>query len=692
MSTAAVELPRIATLAFYPKQKPGYRLYALWHFMSFMVLWHLVGQTFLGFEQAWAHPILTIGTACLTQWLLEWIDAKVNKRTPRYAGGIANFLNFFPPAVIVGGALGMLLYPNELIMPAIFASVVSIGSKVVVRVTLPNGLKHHIFNPSNFGICATLLLFPDVVGMAPPYHFTENLVGAWHWGLPALILCSGLFLHYNATGRLPLCITWLLGFAAQAIVRSWIDGNAWYVSMMPMSSAAFIIFTLYMIPDPATTPLVWWRQVLFAGAVAAVYGVLLTMHIVFGLFLALFIVCLVRGVCIELYTRVLQRRESDMDESPGRGLGMAKRMSPREPMLPAHPVAVAVETGPTMFSRLRIPGLLIGILAIVTILHLWLNIGFAKVFSTRAESKFRVGFLPVTCHLTCPVTDWINKNMTGEGFYQPRKFSGWPEIKESLLSGDLPCTFLLAPLAMKLVEDGAPVKVVYLGHRDGTAIVVHIDSDIRTFEDLEGKTIAVPNRFSNQYLIFYKALRDRGMKIGDIIIKEMPPPDMPAALAARQVDAITSGEPFMAQAELQGYGRVLYQARDLWPNFISCTLVVRDEMIRDHPDKVQKLVDGIAKSGKWIDASMEHRLALSQAVATQYYNQDPQLLRFVLTKTPDRVTYTKLSLAKDDFDEIMELALEANILKRPLKFEAYTDTRFSEKTHGATPQSWEPSL
>jgi len=296
MSTVAAAPPRIATLAFYPKQRPGYRLYALWHFSTFMLLWHLIGQTVLGFEQAWAHPIITISTACLTQFFLEWLDARVNRRTPRYAGSVANFLNFFPPAIIVGGALGMLLYPNELMTPAIFAAVISIASKVLLRVTLPNGLKHHVFNPSNLGICATLLLFPDVVGMAPPYHFTENLTGAWHWGVPTIILSSGLFLHYNATGRLPLCLTWLITFAAQALFRSWMDGTAWYVHMMPMSSAAFIVFTLYMIPDPATTPLVWWRQILFAASVAATYGFLLSGHVVFGLFLALFIVCAIRGI------------------------------------------------------------------------------------------------------------------------------------------------------------------------------------------------------------------------------------------------------------------------------------------------------------------------------------------------------------------------------------------------------------
>jgi hypothetical protein len=69
-----------------------------------------------------------------------------------------------------------------------------------------------------------------------------------------------------------------------------------------MSSAAFIIFTLYMIPDPATTPINPRRQVLFALAVAAVYGTLQIMHVVFGLFIALAIVSLVRGICLHVYS------------------------------------------------------------------------------------------------------------------------------------------------------------------------------------------------------------------------------------------------------------------------------------------------------------------------------------------------------------------------------------------------------
>jgi len=82
---------------------------------------------------------------------------------------------------------------------------------------------------------------------------------------------------------------------AAPFLRCWYFGIPWLVPLVPMTSAAFIVFTLYMIPDPATTPLDSRRQVWFGLAVAAVYGLLQVSHVVFGLFIALFLVCGLRG-------------------------------------------------------------------------------------------------------------------------------------------------------------------------------------------------------------------------------------------------------------------------------------------------------------------------------------------------------------------------------------------------------------
>ncbi|MHB1556639.1 MAG: enediyne biosynthesis protein UnbU [Isosphaeraceae bacterium] len=284
----------ITTLHFYPRRSALRRYFALWYFTILLIAWNILGHTILGFEQSHIQPLVGVATAIILQFLLEWIDARASGRRPRYAGSWADLVNFLPPAIIPGLAVTMILYPSDRLMPLIFGTGMAICSKGIFRAPVGDGKTQHIFNPSNIGIVATLLLFPSV-GVAPPYQFTENLTGMWHWALPGLVLATGLVVHGLFTGRLTLVMTWLIAFVIQGQVRSWYFGTSWIVPLTPMTSAAFMVFTLYMIPDPATTPVERRGQVLFALATAAVYGILLVEHMVYGLFITLAIVCAVRG-------------------------------------------------------------------------------------------------------------------------------------------------------------------------------------------------------------------------------------------------------------------------------------------------------------------------------------------------------------------------------------------------------------
>ena len=337
-----------------------------------------------------------------------------------------------------------------------------------------------------------------------------------------------------------------------------------------------------------------------------------------------------------------------------------------------------------------------GWLLVITALHGALNLHWLERAPTTAAAgpKFGVGFLPVTCHLTCPVTDFINKNATGQSFFTPMRFSGWPELKEMFLgrAQEMPASFILAPMAIALREQGVKIKIVHLGHRDGSAVVVHKDSMIFQTTDLRGKTIAVPGRYANQRIIIYRELKKAGMTLDDVKLVEMPPPDMPAALLAHAVDAITSGEPFMGQTELDGYGRTLWQAKDVWPGFISCVLAVHEDAIRDHRAEIQRLVNGIAASGKWLDQSLAHRMDAAQFVSKNYYNQNPRLLTYVLSKPPDRVTYSRLKPLRADFEEIEQLAKQAGILKGTAHFEDYVDDSFAPDPATVQPPSFEISV
>jgi len=285
--------------------------------------------------------------------------------------------------------------------------------------------------------------------------------------------------------------------------------------------------------------------------------------------------------------------------------------------------------------------------------------------------------------------------MSGDGILEPVRFNGWPELKEAFLSKHLQATFILAPMAMVLREQGTPIKIVYLGHRDGTTMMVDKKSAIHDIRDLRGKTIAIPNRYSNQYLIIYKALRDRNLRIEDVKLVEAAPPDMPAMLYGGDVDAIIAGEPIMAKTELDGYGRVLFMTKDVWPEFISCVLAVHEDAIRERRAEVQRLVDGIAQSGMWLDQDKDrpgggrHRLQASEFVSKFYYNQDPKLLRFVLSKPPDRVKYTNLNVRRKDFEEIEKYAKMAGIFKGKVGFEDYADPSFVPEGRALKPYHWE---
>jgi NitT/TauT family transport system substrate-binding protein len=295
----------------------------------------------------------------------------------------------------------------------------------------------------------------------------------------------------------------------------------------------------------------------------------------------------------------------------------------------------------------------------------------ASTSTSATREVLKVGFLPVTCHLTCPVTDFASKTSPSTRF-ESERFTDFPTVVETIKSGRLDASFMIAPLAMKMREQGVKVKIVYLGHRDGSTVMVRSDLPAKTFADLKGRTFAIPSKYSNQYLVLRKLMKDQGVAVDDLRFIEMPPPDMPGALATRAIDAYFIGEPHAARAELDKTGRVLYHAKDIWPHFISCVLVVTEKLIAERPAIVKDLVRGIAESGEWAE---EHRTDAATLVSP-YFRQDERLVRFVLTQPPDRVSYRMLTPNDAEMQQIADMGVEAGVLERRLDVREIVDREF----------------
>jgi NitT/TauT family transport system substrate-binding protein len=338
-------------------------------------------------------------------------------------------------------------------------------------------------------------------------------------------------------------------------------------------------------------------------------------------------------------------------------------------------------------TRRRLIGGALGVGAVAAV-----GIPAVRWLSSPAEAEpLTVGGLAVTCNLTLPVACAANeaaaqgrKDGPPERGFAYSKYTGWPEIKESLMSGDIQAAYMLAPLVMDLADKKVPVKIVSIGHRSGAVIMVRTDSPYRDFRDLAGKRVAIPSRFAVDFLFLRKMLALSNMTPKDVEIVEMAPADMPAALYVSGIDAYCTGEPFGAAAQTAGYARVLRMTRDEWPRYMCCVLTVREELIREDRPLVQSLVDYVLGAGAWLDRHPQNREKAVQIAASRpYFNQDPNVLRFVMKEPPDRVTYGDLRMVPEEFDELMRLSVEAGTLPRPVPYATYVDESFARAARPA---------
>ena len=145
-----------------------------------------------------------------------------------------------------------------------------------------------------------------------------------------------------------------------------------------------------------------------------------------------------------------------------------------------------------------------------------------------------------------------------------------------------------------------------------------------------------------------------------------PEPWLPKA-----IDAYFVGKPHAAKANSTAAAASSH-AKDIWPHFISCVLVVTEKLIRERPDVVRDLVRGIAESGEWAEG---HRLEAAKVVAP-YFRQDEKVIRYVLTQPPNRVSYRMLTPTDEDLQQINDMAVKAGILERPIAMKDLIDRQF----------------
>ena len=197
-------------------------------------------------------------------------------------------------AYITGISVGILIR-SPLVWPYVACSLLSIASKYVLRAR-----GRHIWNPSNFGVCAMLWLAPSTVAVLS-IQWGNTL-----WSM-LIIWVLGAVTVWRVQ-RLHICATYVAAFLVLALVRSWLGGGAWLAEAAPITGSMYQLFVFFMITDPRTTVRSRRAQCAVVLGVAVAEGVLRLAEVVYAPFYALFLVG-PAAMLLDLYRRDAGRED-----------------------------------------------------------------------------------------------------------------------------------------------------------------------------------------------------------------------------------------------------------------------------------------------------------------------------------------------------------------------------------------------
>jgi enediyne biosynthesis protein E5 len=222
----------------------------------------VMGQITFGFLESWSRTMLAIVTAIGVEMIL---GRTFGGRWPHLAS-----------AYISGISVGMLIR-SPAFWPYALCSAIAVTSKYVLRLE-----GRHLWNPSNFGIVAMLVLAADAVASL-----------SVQWGntlLPMVVVWAfgGVIIH--SLGRLHVTATYVASFLAFASLRAVVTGHPWLSEVAPLTGPMYQLFIFFMITDPKTSVRPVWGQCLVAFLVAAVESVFRLLEWVHAPYYALFFV------------------------------------------------------------------------------------------------------------------------------------------------------------------------------------------------------------------------------------------------------------------------------------------------------------------------------------------------------------------------------------------------------------------
>ena len=235
--------------------------------------------------------------------------------------------------------------------------------------------------------------------------------------------------------------------------------------------------------------------------------------------------------------------------------------------------------------------------------------------AAEEEVTLRLGYFPNVTHATGIVgveKGIFAKNLGANVTLETKTFNAGPAAVEALLADALDATFIGPNPAINAYakSKGEAIRIISGATSGGAALVVK--PNINDVSQLKGKKVATPQLGNTQDVAARAYFAEKGLKTnpqggGDVSIVPQENAQTLDTFKAGDIDGAWVPEPWVARLVQEGAGKVLVDEKTIWPGgkFVTTHLIVKTEFLREHPDTVKKLLQGVVEANDYISDSPE---------------------------------------------------------------------------------------
>ena len=253
----------------------------------------------------------------------------------------------------------------------------------------------------------------------------------------------------------------------------------------------------------------------------------------------------------------------------------------------------------------------------------------------------------------------------------------WNDVVNDMRSGVLAGSFILSPLAMKLIKDGFPGKIVLKADRNGNGFI--LSKKFKSIEELRTtkSIMAVPHIYSQHNVLLHMVINQYKIPVENITVVGMPPRDMIGSLKSGEIDGFIVGEPEGNKAVSLNVGWLAAISPEIWKDHMDHVFIATNEFIENKPEQMQELINNLVRGGKFIEKNPKQ----AAAMGVDYTGSAADVFEKVLTTPADWIDYSDMTPTASDMKAMAEKLVEMKLWSEvPNNIEQYIKTEFVTKT------------